>query len=242
MHLHDGVTGQEIILPFGWNNYYTANGRKYCRDNFMIAHSNDDVYYGYSTYTRTHSEYPHEFMSARVGQEDVIVMRQNISGGGSEILTYNVLYDDFVYTSLGAEYGNYFDIWAGGRTALIMTLPGRLLAFNPHADTPTDIEDDENESILLPKDISLQQNYPNPFNPSTVIKYSLPSRLDVTVSVYNLLGRRVKTLVEDNQPAGEYSITWDGTDEFGHDVASGIYFYQIKSNVFARARKMLLLK
>ena len=66
--------------------------------------------------------------------------------------------------------------------------------------------------------------------------------MDVTVSVYNLLGQKVKTLVDDNQPAGTYSVTWDGTDDSGGEVSSGIYFYQIKSDSYTKARKMLLLK
>ena len=241
MVIFDGVTGQEVSLPFGWAYYSTANSRKYARSNFMITHSADDRYTGYSTHTRTHSEYPHEYMSSWRGQEDLTVASELIPGGGADILAYNVLFDNFVMTSFGVEYGINFDIWVGGKTALIMTLPGHLLAWDPYADAASDAEDDIAEEYL-PENYSLEQNYPNPFNPSTVISYSLPKRSDVTVSIINLLGQNIKTMKIENQSAGEHEVNWDGTDRSGRAVGSGIYFYRIEAGNYIASKKMLLLK
>lgn len=104
----------------------------------------------------------------------------------------------------------------------------------------TDVTDNENH--LLPGNFSLLQNYPNPFNPSTTIEYSLPQRADVNISVYNILGQNIRTLVDETMPAGKYSVIWDGRDRAGRHAASGIYFYRIKADEFDQSRKMLLLK
>ena len=105
---------------------------------------------------------------------------------------------------------------------------------------PTGISDEDKP--LIPKSFVLSQNYPNPFNPNTTIEYSLPSRCEVSITVYNLLGKRVKTLLETSQPAGRYKTEWDGTDNNNQPVASGLYFYQIKAGDFIESKKMLLLK
>ncbi len=241
MKIFDGVTGLETSMPFGWAYVSTGNSRKYARSNFMLVHSADDIYSGYSTYTRTFSEYPSEFLSSFIGQEDLVVMRKTISGGGVNILAYNVLYDNFVMTSLGAEYGTYFDIWVGGKTALIMTSPGHLIAWDPNADATTDGENNLSDNII-PDKYSLSQNFPNPFNPSTIISYTLPKRADVSISIINLLGQNVKTIKNDNQIAGKHEIIWDGTDQSGRSVASGVYFYQINSGDYTESKKMIMLK
>jgi len=106
---------------------------------------------------------------------------------------------------------------------------------------PTDIEDN-GDMTIIPDEYILQANYPNPFNPSTMIKYALPERAHVTISVYNILGRKVATLVDDTKAAGEYVATWDGRDSENREVASGLYLYQIKAGNITESRKMLLLK
>jgi hypothetical protein len=94
----------------------------------------------------------------------------------------------------------------------------------------------------IPKTYQLFQNYPNPFNPQTVIKYDLPKSGHVNVTVYNILGQKVKTLVDEQQEAGHQSVNWNGKDGKGEDVASGIYFYKIKTVGFEKTKKMVLLK
>ena len=95
---------------------------------------------------------------------------------------------------------------------------------------------------MLPNDYELFGNYPNPFKPSTVIEYSLPIRSDVSVVVFNLLGQQVKALVNETQSAGIHSVEWNGTDENGNGLASGIYFYRVIANDFSETRKMVMLK
>jgi len=99
-----------------------------------------------------------------------------------------------------------------------------------------------NESIITPNVFALEQNYPNPFNPMTTIQYTLPEPATVRLEVYNLLGQRVVTLVDKELPAGDYTTVWEGTDNAGRPVASGIYLYKIDAGKFTSAKKMILLK
>ncbi len=92
------------------------------------------------------------------------------------------------------------------------------------------------------KDFVLKQNYPNPFNPSTTIAYDVPNDEHVTLTVYNLLGQKVRTLYDAPSAAGHYSITWDGRDERGREVSSGIYLYRIRVGSIVQTKKMVLLK
>jgi len=95
---------------------------------------------------------------------------------------------------------------------------------------------------VLPTEYALEQNYPNPFNPTTTIKYALPDNGIVKIKVYDILGREVKALVNENQVAGYYSIEWNGTDNRGLRVASGVYMYRIEANNFKKTVKMMLMK
>ncbi len=94
----------------------------------------------------------------------------------------------------------------------------------------------------MPKDYALGQNVPNPFNPSTTIDYRLPEAGDVQLVIYNLLGQEVRTLVRESMDAGFHSVVWDGTDEFGKQVASGIYIYRMSVADFSQVQRMMLLK
>jgi len=96
----------------------------------------------------------------------------------------------------------------------------------------------------LPKTFDLAQNAPNPFNPSTTIKYSIPEGKSVYVNlkVYDLRGHLVRTLVDDIREPGIYNIFWDGIDEAGHKISSGVYFYTMHAGKFFRTRKLVLIK
>ena len=104
------------------------------------------------------------------------------------------------------------------------------------------------ESMLLeilsqiPSEFALGQNYPNPFNPITRLDYLLPRRSDVSIRVYNMLGQEIITLLRQEQPYGKYSVSWNGLDKYGKQVASGVYFTELKSRNVRRVTKMLLLK
>jgi hypothetical protein len=109
------------------------------------------------------------------------------------------------------------------------------------AGAGTGVATEETES-RLPDDYRLDANYPNPFNPSTTIRYALPETAGVRLVVYNALGQRVRTLVDAVQSAGAYSVSWDGRNDSGRSVSSGLYLYRIESRAFTSMRKMLLLK
>ena len=109
------------------------------------------------------------------------------------------------------------------------------------SDVLTGVKDEEERGVVI-SDYSLAQNYPNPFNLETVIRYTVPVRSFIELSIYNITGDHVTTLVSSPQSAGEYSINWDGKKSDGRIVSSGIYLYQIKADNFSETRKMLLLK
>ena len=108
-----------------------------------------------------------------------------------------------------------------------------------YLSNPVDVNEQDD---LLPVEFQLQQNYPNPFNPTTVISYYLPIADDVKLSIYNLLGQEVKSLVNSYQGAGQHSILWDGTNEINIQVCSGVYFYRLETSSVNINKKMILLK
>lgn len=106
---------------------------------------------------------------------------------------------------------------------------------------PSAVEEEE-ESGSAPPDFELYQNHPNPFNSGTVIKFNLFKPSFVTLVVYNILGQKVRTLVTGYLGGGERSVSWDGEDEKGKDLASGIYFYQLNASGVSQTKRLVLLK
>ncbi len=137
---------------------------------------------------------------------------------------------DTMFTSISGLTSLYFtDLLTGyvvGSNGVILktTTGGNLLGIEPI-------------SLEVPNKYSLSQNYPNPFNPSTTIKFDIPKESNVKVSVFDILGNEVQSLIDENVKAGEYKVTWDGTN-----YASGIYFYKLQAGEFTQTRKMLLIK
>jgi len=105
---------------------------------------------------------------------------------------------------------------------------------------PTGVDDPS--STTLPKTFQVNQNYPNPFNPATTIAYSLPERAEVEIVIFNILGQRVTILDEGTRPAGEHTVVWNGIDNSGEAVATGVYFYRVRAGDNVSTKKMLLLK
>ncbi|MFH2048950.1 MAG: FlgD immunoglobulin-like domain containing protein [bacterium] len=95
---------------------------------------------------------------------------------------------------------------------------------------------------LIPSEFSLSQNYPNPFNMSTTIEYGLPEQCQISITVYNILGQEVSTLVDGIRPAGLHQVQWDGTNSHGNTVATGVYIYRIETSTYIKTKKMLLVK
>jgi len=119
------------------------------------------------------------------------------------------------------------------------TLLGRILNW---FGRPLGIGDQNNRFTAVPQKYELRQNYPNPFNATTLIEYNLPEASDVILEIYNLIGQRVKVMVNKKQNAGAHSIFWNGRDEFDREVASGIYLYRLRTESLESAKKMIMLK
>ncbi|MBT3216439.1 MAG: T9SS type A sorting domain-containing protein [Candidatus Marinimicrobia bacterium] len=102
-----------------------------------------------------------------------------------------------------------------------------------NVDEPTDI---------LPTQLSLEQNYPNPFNPTTTLRYDLPENSQVIIMIYDIMGREVRTLVNNQQSAGYKSVVWNATNNLGQPVSAGMYLYRISAGEFHSVKKMVLMK
>ena len=101
---------------------------------------------------------------------------------------------------------------------------------------------DEHGGAEHPDAFNLTQNYPNPFNPVTTIEYSVPTRTDITIEIFIVLGQKVRTLVDESKSAGEYRIEWSGSDDAGRPVSTGVYLYRFSAGDVVQTKKMLLLK
>jgi hypothetical protein len=101
---------------------------------------------------------------------------------------------------------------------------------------------DQKDNVIITKNISLDQNYPNPFNPETTIRFSIPNSSHTKLVIYNAIGEQVKLLLDSFVNAGAKSIKWDGTDNKGNKLPSGLYFYKLQSGKFSDFRQMLLIE
>ncbi len=101
---------------------------------------------------------------------------------------------------------------------------------------------DNDENNILPVETALNGNYPNPFNPTTTISFSLKENSDVVLHIYNILGQKVTTVVDEYRNAGNHTITWKGTDSNNRKVSSGVYFYRMETDNYVKTKKMLLMK
>ncbi len=113
-----------------------------------------------------------------------------------------------------------------------------ILTLNPG----TGVSGVNGEKTTVPLTYELKDAYPNPFNPSTTIEYGLPVSNTVKIVVYNSMGQKVKTLVNSYQTLGTYKVTWDGTNDFGETVPSGVYFCKMTSSHFSAVKKLMLMK
>ena len=117
-------------------------------------------------------------------------------------------------------------------------------ADNAYAEIITDSGSEVQHKGNLNKVVSykLIQNYPNPFNPSTLIDYQVPEYTNVTITVYSVLGKELRILVNDYKEAGNYQVEWDGRDNEGRRVASGLYFYQMSTVNYQAVKKLIIQK
>ena len=101
---------------------------------------------------------------------------------------------------------------------------------------------EQTQAAVLPTEFKLYPNHPNPFNPSTQIEFDIPAAMRVTLKIYNSLGQEVSTVVDQALEAGHHTVMWNGKTTLGHDVATGVYVYQMKVGEFTDAKKMVLIR
>lgn len=175
------------------------------------------------------------------GYDEVLVASQNadvliLRGNNGQLL--------FQYPFAGSEQARSvwamtdidangsFEIIAGSDLSNVVLLSGGLDA------GPVSVRGESG----LPQEFSISQNYPNPFNPSTTIALSLPTQSDFTLTIYDILGREVRSYMYDRVPAGVHTIVWDGMDGAGVPVASGVYLYRVRSGDMRLTKRMVLLR
>jgi hypothetical protein len=158
-----------------------------------------------------------------------------LNSGGDDIGIYDpdgsaIIEMSFSSQSEDTSYGRYPD---GSDTWQLM---------NPTPGMVNTQELSLNNNIVIPDQYMVYQNYPNPFNPVTTLRYGLPENSLVNITVYNLLGKQIKTLINKTQDAGYKSITWDATNDYGKPVSAGIYLYRIQAGKYISTKKIVLLK
>jgi hypothetical protein len=158
------------------------------------------------------------------------IPRQVLDGGGAMWLStasYK-LSSSLAQSITGYQEGTSYKVYTG--------------FWNPWVVEMSPVEWEEFDFNQRPTVFALRQNYPNPFNPATVIQYALPKSSFVKIEVYNILGQKVRTLMEEEQEPGFKMVQWDGKDDSGVEVSSGVYFYKIEAGDFVECRKMALVK
>ena len=100
----------------------------------------------------------------------------------------------------------------------------------------------EDDPVLPVFDTALNGNYPNPFNPTTTISFSLEEKAQVSLTIFNQRGQKVRELLNEQMPAGNHHLIWNGTDDNGNGVGSGIYYYRMKSGKYSSTRKMIIMR
>lgn len=132
--------------------------------------------------------------------------------------------------------------WLGSETIIFYARDPWGLTGNSIAvftvQSSTDVAEENKE---LPTKFALYPNFPNPFNPDTWISFDVPEVSQVRIAIYNRLGQKVRALLDETKPAGRYRQKWDGTDDWGRKVSSGVYFYRLETNNFTATNKMILI-
>ena len=171
--------------------------------------------------------------------------RARTAGDGTEGDLIHVTYEMADGASLPDQVTFYFGLANLPGTSMDPELLNVVCGY-PDADNPVAVSTsamgiDGNETI--PDEFALNQNYPNPFNPSSQISFDVPQGGEhIMLNIYNILGQNVSTLVNGVINPGTYTMEWNATDEAGNPVASGIYFYELRSSSFIARKKMLLIR
>jgi len=172
------------------------------------------------------------------------VNRARTSGDGEEGSLLHLTYTLADGSTLPDNISFYFSVINIPGTSLNPELLNVVCSF-PDEDNPIAVNTvtaSANADMMLPDEFALFQNYPNPFNPSTQISFDIPKSEFITLRIFNLLGQDVKTLTSKIMNPGRYTFEWDGKDLLSNDVASGVYFYELRGESFISRKKMLLIR
>ena len=171
--------------------------------------------------------------------------RARTSGDGIEDDLIHIHYELVEGADLPSEVTFYLGIANLPGTSMDPELLNVVCEF-PDEGNPVVVETNAlsvDENLAIPSQFALHQNYPNPFNPSTQISFDIPEGFEiVTLSVYNILGKKVNTLLNNALNPGKHSVEWNAKDSEGNPVASGIYFYELNTSSFTARKKMLLIR
>ena len=172
------------------------------------------------------------------------VNRARTEGNGVEGNLLHLTYTLADGVSLPDNVSFYFTVVNIPGTSLNPELLNVVCSY-PSQDSPATVNTtvaSADEGSILPSEYALFQNYPNPFNPSTQITFDVPTSEVVMLRVYNLLGQDVQTLINKSMAPGRYTVEWNGNDMLNNDVASGVYFYELRGESFISRKKMLLIR
>jgi len=214
------LTGNNIVRRSCFENIETYD--VYSNGTTIDLGTWDDE--GFNNFFATYYEFP----KCRHDDPDKFVYNCNTSGDSTSALEnyYETCRTDWPTFFTVVIWSNYFE-----QEAPCYFDVGSPKIINATQDSP-----------ILPDEFSVRQNYPNPFNPATVIEYSLPKASEVEIQIYNILGQKVRLLEDGHKSAGIHEITWDGNNDQGSPIASGIYLYRIKAGEFESTKKMIILK
>jgi hypothetical protein len=204
--------------------------------NFMMTYSETFMGYDWDTRILDLGGGTHFWLSAVItGSQD------KGFGPGSRVLVATVTFtlDDTTTLCIDSCF------WPP--TARLQCSNADASVFIPRHNLPfcyisTEVREIPDAGDNRPSEFSLSQNYPNPFNPVTNVEFSVSRTAHVKLDIFNIVGQKVRTLVDEEMEAGKYVVDWDGKDENGHWVSSGIYFYRMQANDFSDMKKMLLVK
>jgi hypothetical protein len=237
--------GNVIVAGTSWNNAeafnysvvkYSLSGQQLWAAQFNGSGNTRDFCYGVATDTNRNVYVTGSSVSGFTGPSRCSTVKFNHNGGHVWTATYDA--PDHTYDGGKAVFvDNSDNVYVGGDG--VGTTNGSNYLAIKYRQSPTGV-------IPLtdgtPDRFELFQNYPNPFNPSTTINISLPVLSDFTLTIYDVLGREVKSFAFERVPAGVHGVVWDGRDGEGKQVASGVYFYQLRSNATLLTKRMLLLR
>ena len=206
-----------------------------------VIRKGDDIFQAYSTMTHQWYEFtiPDGFSSWAASN---YLGRCESLVGNDEFYAFNGFNGNLVMLQAAGNPVSGVNTKMGAKTILVVR-DSVIYAFDPGAVTKIQPKGGPEVS----RQFLLHQNYPNPFNPETTIRFDIPLLGGVraglvTLKIYDILGREVKTLLNEPKPAGSYTVHWDSTNDTGQAVASGVYLYQIKAGEYVQTRKMVLMR